>query len=170
MILGKFKYSISLIFLFFFSNSYSEDKITTVPLINLEKLKPSFESENLDETFKEKKKKTFLKKKNKSINLSKSASINIIGLDKITAKTSKINIKIGSTKKFGLLEIKAIKCGKIESLNEPGEAAYIQVKDISDTQNEKIFVFNGWTFSSSPSLKPIDHPVYDLWLVSCENV
>jgi len=65
MILGKFKYSISLIFLFFFSNSYSEDKITTVPLINLEKLKPSFESENLDETFKEKKKKTFLKKKKK---------------------------------------------------------------------------------------------------------
>ena len=170
MILGKFKYSISLIFLFFFSNSYSEDKITTVPLINLEKLKPSFESENLDETFKEKKKKIFNKKKNKSINLSKSASINIIGLDKITAKTSKINIKIGSTKKFGLLEIKAIKCGKIESLSEPGEAAYIQVKDISDTQNEKIFVFNGWTFSSSPSLKPIDHPVYDLWLVSCENV
>ena len=68
------------------------------------------------------------------------------------------------------MEIKAIKCGKIESLSEPGEAAYIQVKDISDTQNEKIFVFNGWTFSSSPSLKPIDHPVYDLWLVSCENV
>ena len=75
-----------------------------------------------------------------------------------------------STKKFGLLEIKAVKCGKSESINELGEAAYIQVKDISDNTNEKIFVFNGWTFSSSPSLKPIDHPVYDLWLVGCNNV
>ena len=69
-----------------------------------------------------------------------------------------------------MLEIKAIKCGKIDSIDEKGEAAYIQVKDLSDNQDEKVFVFNGWTFSSSPSLRPIDHPVYDIWLVSCENV
>ena len=94
----------------------------------------------------------------------------IIGLDKITAKTTEMNIKLGETKKFGLLQIKAIKCGKINSINEPGEAAYIQVKDLSDNSDEKVFVFNGWTFSSSPSLKPIDHPVYDIWLTGCENV
>ena len=100
----------------------------------------------------------------------KNTIINILGLDKITAKTTKINIKLGETKKFGLLEIKAIKCGKIDAVEEKGEAAYIQVKDLSDNQDEKVFVFNGWTFSSSPSLRPIDHPVYDIWLVSCENV
>ena len=97
----------------------------------------------------------------------KDNGIKILGLDKITAKTKEINIKIGETKKFGLLEIKAIKCGKTESKNEPGDVAYIQVKDLSDNQNEKVFVFNGWTFSSSTSLRPIDHPVYDLWLVGC---
>ena len=91
-------------------------------------------------------------------------------MDKITAKTTEINIKIGETKKFGILEIKAIKCGKLISKNEPGEAAYIQVKDLSDKNNEKVFVFNGWTFSSSPSIRPIDHPVYDVWLLNCENV
>ena len=46
----------------------------------------------------------------------------------------------------------------------------MQVKDITDKDNDKVFVFNGWTFSSSPSLKPIDHPVYDIWLTGCENV
>ncbi len=110
------------------------------------------------------------KKKNKKGNKTSEASINIIGLDKITAKTTEMNIKLGETKKFGLLQIKAIKCGKINSINEPGEAAYIQVKDLSDNSDEKVFVFNGWTFSSSPSLKPIDHPVYDIWLTGCENV
>ena len=93
-----------------------------------------------------------------------------MGLDKITAKTTKINLKLGETKKFGLLEIKAIQCGKIKSKNEKGEAAYLQIKDVSEKSDEKIFVFNGWTFSSSPSLRPVDHPVYDIWLLSCENV
>ena len=46
----------------------------------------------------------------------------------------------------------------------------VQVKDVSDNENNKVFVFNGWTFSSSPTLKPLDHPVYDLWLVNCDNV
>jgi|TARA_B100001093_G_scaffold245942_1_gene235463 hypothetical protein len=170
MILGKFKYLLLFTFLFISTQVYSEDKITTVPLINLDELEPSFEIESLEEETINDDKKTFLKKKNKSNIVYKGLSIKIRGLDKITAKTSEINIKIGKTKRFGLLEIKAIKCGKIDSINEPGEAAYIQVKDTSDTQNEKVFVFNGWTFSSSPSLRPIDHPVYDLWLIGCENV
>ena len=122
-------------------------------------------------------KKTKVKKKIKPIKKrvlkqekSSKVVVNILGLDKITAKTTPMKIKLGETKKFGLLQIKAIQCGKVDSLNEPGEAAYIQVKDISDSSDEKIFVFNGWTFSSSTSLRPLDHPVYDIWLVSCENV
>ena len=91
-------------------------------------------------------------------------------VDKITAKTSDIHILLGETKKFGLLEIKALQCGGIKSLVEPGHAAYIQVKDLSDNKNEQIFVFNGWTFSTSTTLRPLDHPVYDFWLVSCDNV
>ena len=154
-----------------FSSLNSEQKISTIPLINLENLKPSIEEEETDSTKTLKQDSKIKEKiKIKSKNNSKDVSLNIVGLDKITAKTSKINIKIGETKNLGFLEIKAIKCGKLNSMTEPGEAAYIQVRDLSKKQIDKVFVFNGWTFSSNPSLKPIDHPVYDLWLESCENV
>ena len=168
MKLGKIKLFLVISCLSFFSLN-SAEKITTVPLVNLENLEPSYEvMENESENDVENSNNT-IKKKDKILQETDLASINILGLDKITAKTVKINIKIGETKKFGILEIKAIKCGKLKSKNEPGEAAYIQVKDLSDNKNEKVFVFNGWTFSSSTSLRPIDHPVYDLWLLNCGN-
>ena len=90
-------------------------------------------------------------------------------MDKITAKTKNIKIKIGETAKFGLLEIKALKCGMTNSLNNDKKesVAYIQVKDVSEGQNEKVFIFNGWTFASDPSLSPFDHAIYDLQLLSC---
>ena len=170
MKIGKIKYIIVIVFSFLFlSTSHANEKITTVPLINLEELKPSFEEIEEDTNSEENSNKNVIQKKQEK-NKSNSRSVIILGLDKITAKTSKINIKIGETKKFGMLEIKAIKCGKTQSDNEAGEAAYLQVVDLSDTQNEKVFVFNGWTFSSSPSLRPVEHPVYDLWLIGCENV
>ena len=100
----------------------------------------------------------------------KETRVNIVALDKITAKTSHIDLLLGETKKFGLLEIKAIKCGNVESLSQQSQAAYIQVKDLSDNVKDQVFVFNGWTFSSSTTLNPLDHPVYDLWLIGCENV
>ena len=148
----------------------ADDKITTVPLINLEELKPSFEEEPINQIEDEIKDNTQIKNKNKKAISGDKIIVNLLGLDKITAKTTEINIKIGETKNFGLLQIKAIRCGRTNSISEKGDAAYIQIKDISDNQIEKIFVFNGWTFSSSPSLRPIDHPVYDLWLVNCDNI
>ena len=174
MTLGKNKniiFFLTVISLIFNSNLKSDDKISTVPLINLENLKPSFEendeSMNLNSSIKEN---IILKeKKNKKLT-TKKIRVNIVALDKITAKTSDISLSLGEIKKFGLLEIKALKCGEVNSLSEPGQAAYIQVKDVSDNENNKVFVFNGWTFSSSPTLKPLDHPVYDLWLVNCDNV
>ena len=168
---GKSKTLLTFLLIIFSQNIVADEKISTVPLINLEDLQPSYEEIDADEkNNNDLIKDNEIKEKNKKSIKTSIASINIIGLDKITAKTTKINIKLGETKKFGLLQIKAIKCGKINSINEPGEAAYIQVKDLSDNSDEKVFVFNGWTFSSSPSLKPIDHPVYDIWLTGCENV
>tara|TARA_B100001564_G_scaffold314709_1_gene288993 strand:+ start:1469 stop:1984 length:516 start_codon:yes stop_codon:yes gene_type:complete len=171
MILGKIKFFVIFLLLFFF-NFYvvAEDTISTVPLVNLDNLEPSFESIETDELPLNESQKVLIKKRVLKQEKSSKVVVNILGLDKITAKTTPIKIKLGETKKFGLLQIKAIQCGKVDSLNEPGEAAYIQVKDISDSSDEKIFVFNGWTFSSSTSLRPLDHPVYDIWLVSCENV
>ncbi len=172
MKLGKIKKIVFFSIITFFINisAFSLDEISTVPLINLENLEPSYEDADPDEKNENFIQTYEIKEKNEKKKNSNQITVNILGLDKITAKTTEIKIKIGETRKFGLLQIKAIKCGKISSNNEAGEAAYIQVKDLSDNQDEKVFVFNGWTFSSSPSLRPMDHPVYDLWLVSCENV
>ena len=164
------KVSFILLVLNIYSVLIAEDKITSMPLINLENLKPSFEKEDINNENPASSEAIILKEKKVLKIKNKITKVNIVALDKITAKTTKIDIVLGETKNFGLLQIKAIRCGKINTSNETSEAAYIQVKDISDNQIEKIFVFNGWTFSSNPSLRPIDHPVYDLWLVGCDNV
>ena len=77
---------------------------------------------------------------------------------------------IGDKKFFGQLEIKALKCELSEENDTQDAVAYIQVKDLSSKDNNQVFLFNGWTFASSPTLKSIDHPVYDLWITSCENI
>ena len=170
MIPGKIKFIVFLFILNFFTISFSENKVTTIPLVNLENIKPSFEKEDTENENISDNEKINLKEKKATVLETKETRVNIVALDKITAKTSDINILLGETKKFGLLEIKALQCGNIKSLTEPGHAAYIQVKDLSENKNNQVFVFNGWTFSSSTTLRTLDHPVYDFWLISCDNV
>ena len=93
--------------------------------------------------------------------------IEIKVLDKVSSKSSKLVLEIGKEKKFKNLLIKFLKCKNSEFDDTPEITAYIQVKDLNNTDKNEVFVFNGWTFSSSPSLRPFDHPVYDMWLLSC---
>ena len=88
-------------------------------------------------------------------------------LDKVSSKNSILSLKIGKEKNFENLKIKFLKCKNSEFDDSPEITAYMQVKDITDKDNDKVFVFNDWTFSSSPSLRPFDHPVYDIWLTKC---
>ena len=166
---GSYRFILSFLFLFFYNlTSLAEDKVSTSPLINLNELKPSFEEvEDLsnDITSNE-----VIKGKKKVLPKNNLSSAKFIGLDKITAKTSEIVINLGEIKKFGPLEIKVLKCGKISSVNKNNSVAYLQVKDMSENQNEKVFIFNGWTFSSDPTIAPFDHAIYDLQLVDCNNV
>ena len=76
----------------------------------------------------------------------------------------------GEKKYFGTLEIKALKCQLSETDNITDTVAYLQVQDTSAKDNDRVFLFNGWTFASSPTLQSIDHPVYDLWITGCENI
>ena len=174
MKLGNFKFFCLLLILTNTLYALAEDKIESVPLINLEELSPTFEED-----------KTELEKiKDKNITLNKSDDIssepkslkddkvyiNLTALDKITAKTSSIKLAIGDKKIFGSLEIQALKCQLSESSDTSDAVAYIQVKDLSAKDNNQVFLFNGWTFASSPTLQSIDHPIYDLWITSCENI
>ena len=88
-------------------------------------------------------------------------------LDKVSSKNNLLKLKINEEKKFKNLLIKSLKCKNSEFDDNPEITAYIQVKDITDENNNEVFVFNGWMFSSSPSITPFDHPVYDVWLIKC---
>ena len=173
---GNLKIFIFLFTLFFANilSAFAEDQIQSVPLINLEELSPTFEEDkdeledivdqNVNLNYSENSQEENKVKKNEKI------YINITALDKITAKTSSIKLTVGETKFFGSLEIKAYKCQLSEDGDTSDTVAYIQVKDLSAKDNNQVFLFNGWTFASSPTLQSIDHPIYDLWITSCENI
>ena len=162
---GNLKFHLILISFFLFTqNIFSEEKL------KLESIQPTFEEDTEvinENNYNEKTKlKSKFFKKNKSGNI----IVKLKALDKITAKTSNINIPLGKKKKFGYLEIHPKKCAISNSKNDLGVVAYIQVKDLSNKKDDKVFVFNGWTFSSSVTLRTFDHPVYDLWVTGCENI
>ena len=92
---------------------------------------------------------------------------NIKILDKISSKNTLLKLKNGDLVSFKELSIKSLKCKNSEFDDNPEITAYIQVTDLNNSNNDEVFVFNGWMFSSSPSITPFDHPVYDIWLVNC---
>ena len=102
-----------------------------------------------------------------SQNILKASFTDIKILDKISSKNTLVKLKNGETKKFNDLLLKSLKCKNSEFDDNPEITAYIQVSDLTNKDKDDVFVFNGWMFSSSPSITPFDHPVYDIWLVSC---
>ena len=171
---GKLKVYILIILFILNKFSAAEEKIETVPLINLENLSPTFEEEK-DELEANDNKNNILEETDTSLNTLQSEKkikvyIHLTALDKITAKTSTFKMAVGDKKFFGPLEIKALKCQLSEENETSDTVAYLQVKDLSNKDNNQVFLFNGWTFASSPSLQSIDHPIYDLWITGCDNV
>ena len=88
-------------------------------------------------------------------------------LDKISSKNTLIKLKNGREFRYKDLSIKSMRCINSKFDDNPEITAYIQARDLTKKNNDEVFVFNGWMFSSSPSLAPFDHPVYDIWLVNC---
>ena len=88
-------------------------------------------------------------------------------LDKISSKSVLLKLKIGDEKKYNSLLIKSLKCKNSEFDDNPEITAYIQVQDLTIKNKDEVFIFNGWTFSSSPTINPFDHPVYNIWLTKC---
>tara|TARA_B100000470_G_scaffold145158_1_gene112707 strand:- start:321 stop:728 length:408 start_codon:yes stop_codon:yes gene_type:complete len=98
--------------------------------------------------------------------IGKNTSIKI--LDKISSKNELINLVNGEELIYKDLAIKSMKCTNSEFDDNPEIKAYIQVRDLTKKDNDKVYVFNNWMFSSSPSITPFDHPVYDIWLTGCD--
>ena len=97
----------------------------------------------------------------------KGAKTDLKILDKISSKNELVSLKNSEELIYKDLAIKSMKCTNSELDDNPEIKAYIQVRDLTKNDNDKVFVFNGWTFASSPSIRPFDHPIYDIWLKKC---
>ena len=91
----------------------------------------------------------------------------ILVLDKVSSKSTKLKLSIGEELIFQNLNINILKCQNSRFDDDPEVTAYMQVIDLKNKDKDKVFVFNDWTFASSPSIRPFDHPVYDIWLKRC---
>ena len=150
------------IILISFKSINAEQKISSTPLINIDDIKPSFE--NIEDRNEVSSSKKNLKEKKTTKKLQSSQAI-LLGLDKITAKSSELIVNLNERKKFGPLEIKILKCGKVKVDNKTDSVAYMQVKDLTKNENDQVFIFNGWTFASDPNLTPFDHAIYGLTII-----
>ena len=91
----------------------------------------------------------------------------LIILDKVNSQSDIIEIEVGKEYKFKNLSINILKCNNSKFDDDPEVTAYMQVRDTVNKDYNKVFIFNDWTFASSPSIRPFDHPVYDIWLKKC---
>jgi len=88
-------------------------------------------------------------------------------LDKVNSQSDIIEIEVGREYKFKNLSIDILKCNNSKFDDDPEVTAYMQVRDTVNRDENKVYIFNDWTFASSPSIRPFDHPVYDIWLKKC---
>tara|TARA_B100000989_G_scaffold246295_1_gene193467 strand:- start:53 stop:460 length:408 start_codon:yes stop_codon:yes gene_type:complete len=88
-------------------------------------------------------------------------------LDKVNSQSNIVEIEVGIEYKFKNLSINILKCNNSKFDDDPEVTAYMQVRDTVNKDENKVFIFNDWTFASSPSIRPFDHPVYDIWLKKC---
>ena len=109
----------------------------------------------------------FIFKVNSETSLYTEKFAEILVLDKVSSKTTKLKLIIGEELFFQNLNINILKCQNSQFDDDPEVTAYMQVIDLKNKDKDKVFVFNDWTFASSPSIRPFDHPVYDIWLKKC---
>ena len=88
-------------------------------------------------------------------------------LDKVNSQSDIVEVEVGMEYRFKNLSINILKCNNSKFDDDPEVTAYMQVRDTVNKDQNKVFIFNGWTFASSPSIRPFDHPVYDIWLKKC---
>ena len=88
-------------------------------------------------------------------------------LDKVNSQSDIVEIEVGREYRFKSLSINILKCNNSKFDDDPEVIAYMQVRDTVNKDENKVYIFNDWTFASSPSIRPFDHPVYDIWLKKC---
>lgn len=93
--------------------------------------------------------------------------VELRALDKTTARSTTFKAKVGQTLRFGEIFVKIRACRKPPAVEKEESATFIQVWEKDKEQDESQWVFSGWMFASSPALSAMDHPIYDVWVLSC---
>jgi len=88
-------------------------------------------------------------------------------LDKVTSRVETIEIKVGEIVEFGSLQIKIFMCKKRPPEEVPEDFVLLRIYDEISPENLEI-VFQGWMISSSPTVAPFEHPIYDVWVKDCK--
>jgi hypothetical protein len=94
------------------------------------------------------------------------------GLDKVTARISPVHARLDQPTRFGNLEIIARTCLETPPTEPPESAAFLEVYELppaSEPDAPPDELFSGWMFASSPAVSALEHPVYDVWVVDCEE-
>ena len=90
------------------------------------------------------------------------------GLDKITARVSKFEVPIDTPVRFGTLSIRVRDCEKAPPEDPPESAAFLEIDELRPGE-DRVRVFSGWMFASSPALSALEHPVYDVNVLDCKT-
>ena len=94
------------------------------------------------------------------------------GLDKVTARISTVHAPLDQPTQFGTLQVVARTCRETPPTEPPESAAFLEIRELpprSDEEAAPVQLFSGWMFASSPAISALEHPVYDLWVVDCEE-
>jgi len=159
--LQKINFLIFLSFFFTFSNIILAEDIQLSPLIDLNKIEPSYDS--FDDTLIENRPDRELSDSNISADIYKLSFASLRVLNKITANVENLDIELKENFKYGELRIYPIDCYLSSPEEKPEIAIYLNV--YHDAKDEKIF--SGWMLKSLPSVSAIEHPIYDIWVNDC---
>jgi hypothetical protein len=91
------------------------------------------------------------------------------GLDKISARITKFTVPFGRPVRFGSLTIRVADCRRNPPEEAPESAAFVDVEETQPGASAAQNLFHGWMFASSPALNPLEHPVYDVWVLDCSS-
>jgi hypothetical protein len=96
-------------------------------------------------------------------------------LDKVTAETVRFEAAVGRPVRYKTL-IFTVRACEHSATDEPTEdsAAYVEVLSQPRAEPGRPVLppkqaFKGWMYASSPGLNPLEHPVYDAWLIACRT-
>ncbi|WP_366554913.1 DUF2155 domain-containing protein [Aquibaculum sediminis] len=90
------------------------------------------------------------------------------GLDKVTARISTFELRLDEAHDFGALRLVLHACWKTPPEEPPESAAFLEIREV-DPDGPDRRVFNGWMYASSPAINPLEHGVYDVWVLDCEE-